>query len=192
MHGLRRDSFDIKLLEVLQDDGRLTNFQLAEHVGLSPSQCSRRRAALEASGAIMSYHAHLSAEAVGLDILVFVHVTLAAHSPGNSRRFQRLIDGLPEVQEAFALTGEADYLIKLVVPDLKALSRILNDLLLPHESVEHVRSSVVLDRLKQTTRLPLQHLRERTDIVGRAGAGSKSPTRPRSAKSAASSRRKPQ
>ncbi len=161
------DDFDIKLLDALQEDGRLTNFELGERVGLSPSQCSRRRAALEASGAIASYHAQLSAEALGLGVLVFVQVTLSTHSPGNSKRFQKLIGGLPEVQEAYALTGEADYQIKLVVPDLKSLSRILNDVLLPHDSVEHVRSSIVLDCLKQTARLPLQHLREAADRARR-------------------------
>jgi DNA-binding Lrp family transcriptional regulator len=152
------DGFDLKLLEALQQDGRLTNFELAEQVGLSPSQCSRRRAALEASGLIESYHAHLSADAIGLGVLVFVQVTLATHSPGNSKRFQKLIDGLPEVQEAYSLTGEADYLIKLIIADLKALSRVLNDVLLPHESVAHLRSSIVLDRLKQTGALPLKQL----------------------------------
>lgn len=154
------DSFDIALLNALQDDGRLTNFELAEQVGLSASQCSRRRAALEASGVIASYHAHLSDEALGLGVGVFVQVTLAAHSPDNSRAFQSLIASLDEVQEAYSLTGEADYLVRLIVPDLKSLSRILNDVFLPHESVAHVRSSIVLDRLKQTTRLPLGHLRE--------------------------------
>src|ERR1700687_4452997 len=141
------DNFDLKLLQALQEDGRLTNFELADRVGLSASQCSRRRAALEASGVIESYHAHLSAEALGLGVLVFVQVTLATHSPDNSKRFQKLIDGLEEVQEAYSLTGEADYLVKIAVPDLKALSHILNDVFLPHESVAHLRSSIVLDRL---------------------------------------------
>lgn len=152
------DAFDIKLLAALQDDGRLTNFELAERVGLSASQCSRRRAALEESGIIAAYRAHLAAEAIGLGVTVFVQVGLATHSPDNSKRFKMLIDGLDEVQEAYALTGEADYLVKLVVTDLKALSRILNEIFLPHESVAHVRSSVVLDRLKQTSKLPLSHL----------------------------------
>ena len=83
----RMDDFDIKLLRALQDDGRLTNNELADKVGLSASQCSRRRAALEASGVIASYHAMLSAEALGLDVLVFVQVTLATHSPENAQRF---------------------------------------------------------------------------------------------------------
>ena len=152
------DDFDVKLLRALQDDGRLTNYDLAERVGLSASQCSRRRAALEEGGVIESYHAALSTQALGLDVIVFVQVTLATHSPDNSRRFAKLIDGLEEVQEAYALTGEADYLVKMAVPDLAALSHVLNDVFLPHESVAHVRSSIVLDRLKQTMRLPLRHL----------------------------------
>src|SRR5882724_8838670 len=152
------DDFDVKLLRALQDDGRLTNYDLAERVGLSASQCSRRRSALEEAGVIGSYHAALSAQALGLDVIVFVQVTLATHSPDNSKRFAKLIDGLEEVQEAYSLTGEADYLVKLAVPDLKSLSHILNDVFLPHESVAHLHSSIVLDRLKQTMRLPLGHL----------------------------------
>ena len=153
------DSFDVKLLAALQSDGRLTNDELARAVGLSGSQCSRRRQALEEATVIAGYRAHLDPEALGLHVTVFVQVTLATHSPDNSKRFQKLIDGLPEVQEAYSLTGEADYLIKLIVTDLKALSRILNEVFLPHASVAHVRSSIVLDRLKQTSALPLGHLR---------------------------------
>lgn len=152
------DRFDIALIEALQRDGRLTNFELAEKVGLSASQCSRRRAALESAGVIESYHARLSEEALGLAVTVFVQVTLSTHSPDNSRRFMDLVRKLPEVQEAYALTGEADYLIRLTVPDLKSLSRILNEVMLPHGSIAHVRSSVVLDRLKRSDGLPLAHL----------------------------------
>jgi DNA-binding Lrp family transcriptional regulator len=157
------DTFDLKLLGALQDDGRLTNYELADRVGLSASQCSRRRTALEKGGVIAGYHAALSAQALGLDVMVFVQVTLATHSPDNAKRFVKLINGLAEVQEAFSLTGEADYLVKMIVPDLASLSRILNDVMLPHDSIAHVRSSIVLDRLKQKPQLPLAHLvHERT------------------------------
>ena len=152
------DEFDIRLLNALQEDGRLTNNELADRIGLSASQCSRRRAALEESGVIESYHAVLAAEAVGLDVLVFIQVGLATHSPDSAQAFVRLIDDIEEVQEAFSLTGDADYLVKMTVPDLKTLSRILNEVLLPHPSVAHVHSYVVLDRVKQTTRLPLRYL----------------------------------
>jgi len=154
------DDFDIRLLNALQEDGRLTNLELAERIGLSASQCSRRRMALEASGVIEGYHAALANQAVGLDVLVFVQVSLATQSPDSGQAFAKLIRGLEEVQEAYSLTGEADYLVKMVVPDLKTLSRILNEVFLPHRSVGHVRSSVVLDRVKQTMRLPLRHLSE--------------------------------
>ena len=152
------DDFDFRILDALQRDGQKTNYDLAELAGLSASQCSRRRAALEADGVIEGYHAKLSAEKLGLKVQVFVQVTLATHSPDNSKRFAKLIGGLDEVQEAYALTGETDYLLKLVVADLQALSRILNDVFLPHDSVAHVHSSIVLDRLKHTNQLPVKQL----------------------------------
>jgi len=149
------DGFDRKLLAALQADARLTNQDLADQVGLSASQCSRRRSALEAAGVITGYHAAVSGAALGLEMIVFVQVILDTHSPGNSRAFRDLVACLPEVQEAFSLTGEADYQLKLVVPDLKTLSTILNDVLLAHPSVARVRSSIVLNRLKQGFLLPL-------------------------------------
>jgi DNA-binding Lrp family transcriptional regulator len=152
------DDFDIKLLDALQADGRLTNNELAERIGLSASQCSRRRSALEAAGIIEGYYAALASQAVGLDVVVFIHIGLATQSADSAQAFGKLIRGMEEVQEAFSLTGETDYLVKMVVPDLKSLARIISDVFLPHRSVAHVRSSVVLDRIKQTTRLPLGHL----------------------------------
>jgi DNA-binding Lrp family transcriptional regulator len=155
------DDFDIKLLKALQEDGGLTNNELAERIGLSASQCSRRRAALEQSGVIESYHAVLSPAALGLDVLVFIRIGLATQSPDSGQAFVKLIAGIEEVQEAFSLTGDADFLIKMAVPDLKTLSHLLNDVLLPHRSVAHVHSYVVLERVKQTTQLPLSYLADR-------------------------------
>jgi DNA-binding Lrp family transcriptional regulator len=149
------DTFDIRLLDALQRDGRLTNNELAEKVGLSPSQCSRRRVQLENEGAIRGYHASLEPGALGYGVIAFVQVTLATHSQDNSRRFQQLIDRVDEVQEAFAVTGEADYLVKMVARDLPSLARILNETFLPHESVAHVRSSIALTTLKDARLLPV-------------------------------------
>ena len=157
------DAFDLKMLAALQDDGRLTNQQLADLVGLSASQCSRRRMRLEEEKVIAGYHADLAGEALGFNLIAFIHITLATHSPDNAKKFRALINRVDDIQEAYALTGDADYLIKLAVPDLKELSRILNEVFLPHESVAHVRSSIVLDRLKQSARLPLGHLVERPE-----------------------------
>src|SRR5215467_6584989 len=167
------DEFDIKLLKALQEDGRLTNNELAERIGLSASQCSRRRAALEESGVIESYHAVLSAEAVGLDVLVFIQIGLATHSPDSGDAFVQLINGIEEVQEAFSLTGDADYLVKMAVPDLKTLSHILNDVLLRDRSVAHVHSYVVLERVKQTTQLPLRYLSQAREAPRRPGAATR-------------------
>ncbi len=164
------DDFDLKLLDALQIDGRLTNNELAQRIGLSASQCSRRRTALEQSGIIAGYHATLANDAIGMDVVVFIQVGLATQSADSGLAFAKLIRGMEEVQEVYSLTGEADYLVKMVVPDLKTLSRILNDVLLPHRSVAHVRSSVVLDRVKQTTRMPLRYV-PRTDR-GERGRGS--------------------
>ena len=152
------DGFDIRLLAALQDNGRLTNQEAGERIGLSPSQCSRRRTALEAAGFVRGYHAQLSAEALGFRVLVIIQVALNAHNGDNARRFRDLISRLDEVQEAYAVTGENDYQLKAIVPDLKDLSTLVNDVLLPHESVARVHSAIVLERLKETSRLPLRTL----------------------------------
>ena len=152
------DEFDLKLLDALQRDGRLTNHELADAVGLSPSQCSRRRAALEDAGIIESYRAMLASDRVGIGMFAFVEISLARHSQAISGDFFAMLEHLDAVQEAYALTGDADYLIKIAVPDLDALSSFLSTHLLANDAVARVRSSIVLQRLKQTTRLPLGHL----------------------------------
>jgi DNA-binding Lrp family transcriptional regulator len=140
----------------LQEDGRLTNQQLADAVGLSASQCSRRRMRLEEEGVISGYHADLASERLGFNVIAFVHITLATHSPDNAQHFRDLVQRVDDVQEAYSLTGDADYLLKIILRDLKSLSDIVNNVLMPHPSVAHVRSSIVLDRLKATAKLPLR------------------------------------
>jgi DNA-binding Lrp family transcriptional regulator len=150
------DSFDLKMLVALQDDGRLTNQQLADLVGLSASQCSRRRMRLEEEEVISGYHADLSGEALGFNLIAFINITLATHSPDNAKKFRALVNRVDEIQEAYSLTGDADYVLKAVLRDLKGLSDIVNNVLMPHPSVAHVRSSIVLDRLKESAKLPLR------------------------------------
>jgi DNA-binding Lrp family transcriptional regulator len=149
------DAFDLKILAALQQDGRLTNQELAEVAGLSASQCSRRRSRLEQDNIIQGYHADLAADALGFNVIALVHITLATHSPNNAKRFRDLVRRVDDIQEAYALTGDADYLLKIALRDLKSLSDIVNNVLMPHESVAHVRSSIVLDCLKATRKLPL-------------------------------------
>lgn len=153
--SMHLDEFDRKLLRLLQEDARLTNQQLSERINLSPSQCSRRRQRLEDAGIIKAYRADLDRDLLDLGIVNIITVTLATHNRDNAQRFGRLIGGLPEVMEAYALTGEMDYIIKVVTPDLKALSAFVNDVLLPHESVQHVKTAIVLDTLKESASLPI-------------------------------------
>jgi DNA-binding Lrp family transcriptional regulator len=150
------DTFDFKILRALQDDGRLTNQELAEIAGLSASQCSRRRMRLEQEKVISGYRAELSSEALGFGVIAFIQITLATHSPDNAKKFRALVNRVDDIQEAYALTGDADYVLKAVLRDLKSLSDIVNDVLMPHPSVAHVRSSIVLDRLKESGKLPLR------------------------------------
>ena len=154
MQGL--DAFDLRLLAALQENGKLTNQEVAERIGLSASQCSRRRTALEAAGVISGYRAEVDPAALGFQLMVFVQVTLASHSGDNAARFRKLVADLDEVQAAYALTGDTDYLLKIVLADLRSLSALVNDVLLPQPFVARVRSSIVLQRLKDTARLPLR------------------------------------
>ncbi|MGC2781967.1 MAG: Lrp/AsnC family transcriptional regulator [Bradyrhizobium sp.] len=153
------DSFDLKILAALQDDGRLTNQELADLAGLSASQCSRRRMRLEEDGVIAGYRAQLASQALGFELIAFIQITLATHSPDNAQKFRALVDRVDDIQEAYALTGDSDYLLKVVLRDLKSLSDIVNNVLMPHQSVAHVRSSIVLDRLKESAKLPLSALK---------------------------------
>jgi len=155
MNDARLDQFDRKILAFLQADGRLTNNDLSERVNLSPSQCSRRRQRLEDDGFIQGYRAVLDRDRLGFSLVNVISVTLATHNRDNAQRFSDLLSRLPEVQEAHALTGEMDYILKVVTPDLKSLADFVNGVLLPHESVQHVKTAIVLQTLKETSALPL-------------------------------------
>jgi DNA-binding Lrp family transcriptional regulator len=149
------DGLDLRLLAALQEDGAATNATLAEKLGLSASQMSRRRQRLEEEGVIARYRAVIAPEAAGLGVTAFIHISLNAHSRDNSRRFRDLVRLTPAVLEAHALTGEADYLLKVMLRDLRGLSALINEVLLPHDAVARVRSEIVLETLKSDAPLPL-------------------------------------
>lgn len=152
------DNFDKKLLSQLQQDSRLTNQQLAERIGLSASQCSRRRTHLEQAGIITGYRALIDREKTGFVLTVLVDVMLNTHSRENARRFADLVNTIPQIEEAYTLTGEMDYQLKLCVRDLHELTQVINENLLPDESVQTVKSSIVLQTLKASSGLPLELL----------------------------------
>ncbi len=152
---MQLDSFDHAILGALYSDARLTNQQLSERVNLSPSQCSRRRARLELDGVIKGYGARIDLARLGFGIEVLVNVSLSSHSKDNARNFKVLVNESEKIRECYTLSGEADYQLKVVVPNLEALAHFLSDELLGHDSVQQVRSSVVLERVKDDAPLPI-------------------------------------
>lgn len=149
------DDFDRKVLDALQRSSAASRAELAQQVGLSESQVVRRRQALEESGVIRRYRADLDAKALGLAVTAFVHVKLKGHSDGNARRFRDLVRLTPGILEAHAVTGDFDYLLKLCVADLDRLRDLVNGVLLMHQTVDRVRSEIVLEILRDDQLLVL-------------------------------------
>ena len=143
------DPLDLKILALLQDDASLSNAQLAERVGLSASQCSRRRAGLEEAGYIRAYRADLDAKKLGYGIEAFTRVTLSKHSDATADDFAQFLEGLGEVQQAHTLAGDADYLLHVRVRSLDELAEFVHKRLLPHAHVQQVRSDIVLKTIKE-------------------------------------------
>jgi DNA-binding Lrp family transcriptional regulator len=149
------DEFDRKILNSLQRDSAVSRADLARQAGLSESQAVRRRQALEQSGVIRRYRADLDAKALGLAVTAFVHVKLKGHSDGNARRFRDLVRLTPGILEAHAVTGDFDYLLKVCVADLDRLRDLVNGVLLMHQTVDRVRSEIVLEILRDDQLLVL-------------------------------------
>ena len=152
------DRIDLRMLAVLQGDGRVTNAELAERVNLSPSACLRRLQRLESEGVISGYAAQIDPESVGLGLQAFVRVQLARHESTAIDRFVERLAGWDEVVACHALTGDMDYLMHVYVADLAHFSRFLLDQLLNDAGVADVNSSFVLRTVKRSPSLPLGQL----------------------------------
>lgn len=149
------DQFDLKLLAALQENVCQTHQQLADQVHLSPSQCSRRVQRLMESGLVAATVAILHPDRIGLPITAFVMVRIRSHDHNDVDRLNRDLARYEEVVELNALTGDADYVLKLRCHDMKHLSEFLNDRLMSHPEIATVKTSVVLQPLKESTRLSL-------------------------------------
>jgi len=174
------DRIDIRLLEQLQKDARLSHAALGERVHLSPSQVSRRIARLEEAGLITGHTALLDPELLGLDVEAYTSVSLDRHDPGVGEAFEQAIQDFDEILDCLAVTGEADYILRIVVPDLKAFARLITDRadyilrivvpdlkafarlitdrLIKLPGVKMVRSNIGLHRIKRSHALPLTYL----------------------------------
>jgi Lrp/AsnC family leucine-responsive transcriptional regulator len=150
------DRFDRQILQVLQQEGRISNQELADRIGLSPSPCLRRVRTLEESGFITGYRALLDAKALGLSLLALIHISMDQHTPERFDRFETAIREIPEVMECLLITGQsADYQLKVVVKDMDAYQELLLNRITQISGVTGVHSSFVLRRVVDKTALPV-------------------------------------
>lgn len=158
MPNQKLDAYDHRILAALQRDGRLSNVQLAEAIGLSPSPCLRRVRLLEEAGVIRRYGADLDRDQVGLGLTVFVGIKVERHHEEQAEAFRRAVVDLPEVISVHLVSGESDFLLQVVVPDLRAYEHFLTGTLLKLPGVSDIRSNFAISTLKESAPLPLQHL----------------------------------
>jgi Lrp/AsnC family leucine-responsive transcriptional regulator len=149
------DRIDLKILKALQENARLSYVELAQKVGLSTTPCMERVKRLEANGYIEGYHAKINADALGLELIVFLEITLASQSPQAFNDFRKSVEKLSYVQECHLISGQSDYLLKLRLTDLKNYRKYLGELLLALPHVRESKSHIVMEDAKQMAKLPL-------------------------------------
>ncbi|TPG22812.1 Lrp/AsnC family transcriptional regulator [Sphingomonas koreensis] len=149
------DRIDRQILALLQDDGRMTNVDLAERVGLTAPPCLRRVRALEEAGAIRGYHAELDPATLGYPITVFALVSLRSQAERDLAEFETYVAGIPEIRECHMLNGEIDFILKIVATDLKAFQEILTTHLTPAPNVASVKTSLTIRTSKQVPGIPV-------------------------------------
>lgn len=150
------DRYDRHILEVLQHEGRISNQELADRIGLSPSPCLRRVKTLEESGLIVGYRALLDAKKLGLSLMALIHISMDRHTPERFANFEHSVGELPEVLECLLITGQdADYQLKVIVRDMEAYQELLLNKITRIEGVSGVHSSFVLRRVVDRTAIPL-------------------------------------
>jgi Lrp/AsnC family leucine-responsive transcriptional regulator len=152
------DRTDARILAALQRDGRISVVELAEQVGLSPTPCARRIKRLEDDGVIEGYAAVVNPRQVGHAVQAFIQVKLERHTDETADRFRRGLDDLPEVVACWAMTGEMDFLLQVLVPDIDALGAFTLHRLMRLPGVRDVRSSLVLETIKRSRGVPVGHL----------------------------------
>ena len=150
------DRYDLHILQVIQEDSRISNQDLAERIGLSPSPCLRRVRTLEELGFITAYHALLDAKKLGLSLMALIHISMDQHTPERFNDFETAIADIPEVMECLLITGQsADYQLKVVVKDLDAYQELLLKRITGIKGVSGVHSSFVLRRVVDKTAFPI-------------------------------------
>lgn len=156
------DAVDLEILAALQEDGRMTNVDLAARVGLTAPPCLRRVRALEQAGVIQGYHARLNPVALGYDITVFALVSLRSQAEQDLRAFEDHIATLPEVRECHMLNGEIDFILKIVAHDLQSFQRFLTTHLTPAPNVASVKTSLTIRTSKDSPGIPIAGAADRS------------------------------
>lgn len=153
---MKLDRFDRRILEILQREGRISNQELADRIGLSASPCLRRVRSLEEAGVIAGYHAELDPVSLDLNLLALIHISMDRHTPERFANFERRVAELPEVLECLLITGQdADYQLKVIVRDMEAYQQLLLNRITRIDGVSGVHSSFVMRRVIDTAALPL-------------------------------------
>ncbi len=153
---MKMDDYDLKILRILQTEGRISNQDLASRIGLSPSPCLRRLNALEESGLITGYRAMIDAKKLGLSLMALIHISMDKHTPERFDNFEAKIAAIPEVLECLLITGQdADYQLKVVVVDMDGYQDLLLNRITRITGVTGVHSSFVLRRVVDKTALPI-------------------------------------
>ncbi|MEH3037223.1 MAG: Lrp/AsnC family transcriptional regulator [Sphingomonas adhaesiva] len=150
------DRIDREILSLLQQDGRMTNVELAERVGLTAPPCLRRVRALEQAGIIRGYHAECDGTRLGFPITVFAMVSLRSQAEHDLAAFEGHVAGIAEVRECYMLNGEIDFILKIVAPDLESFQRILTTKLTPAPNVASVKSSLTIRSSKSLPGVPIE------------------------------------
>ncbi|GLY59199.1 AsnC family transcriptional regulator [Pectobacterium brasiliense] len=158
MPTFKLDSFDRKILTALQIDGRLSNIELSEKIGLSASPCLRRVRNLEKQGIIRGYAASLDRDQVGLGVTVMVGLKVEKHDYEQATQLREALGRLPEVISAYLVSGDSDFLLHVVVPDLKAYEVFHTTVLLQLPGVRDIRSTFAIQVIKEPAPLPLNHI----------------------------------
>ncbi len=153
--GYDLDEIDKGILRILQNNGRISNVDLAQQINLSPPATHARIKRLEKNGFVSGYVALLEREKIGYDMLCFINISLQMHQPEEVARFRTAIESMPEVMECYHVTGEFDYLLKVAIHNRKDLERFLVDQLTPVPGVARIYTSLVLTEIKATTAYPL-------------------------------------
>lgn len=150
------DRIDLKILQALQSDGKMSNQSLSEAVGISAAASWRRVKALEEAGVIERYAALLNRKRVNLNLCAFIHVTLARHVTENTVSFEEAVRERPEVMECFVTTGDADFILRVVTESIDSFDRFLEDFMFALPQISQVRSNIALREIKLETALPIK------------------------------------